>query len=510
MKQIMQLMVAAILGSAITIGAYHFSDFNHKTVTIQDNTGTPTATLSNYMPNVLTQTNSAAPGNFTEAAAKTMPAVVHIKSTQNVQQVRNNDPFGGGNDPFHQFREFFGDDFFGGDLFGGGNQRSRDPQPRVGTGSGVIISEDGYIVTNNHVIEGADEIEVTLYDKRSYIAKLIGTDPSTDIALLKVEDRALPTLELANSDDARVGEWVLAVGNPFNLSSTVTAGIVSAKGRNINILKGKAPIESFIQTDAAVNPGNSGGALVNADGDLLGINTAIATPTGTYAGYSFAVPANIVSKVVGDIKEYGIVQRGFLGISIRDLDGNLAKELELDISQGVYIDAVMPESSAEESGLEKGDVIIKVDNAGVNSAPELQEQIARHRPGDKVAVTVNRNGKDKVLYVTLKNKSGNTDVVTKGANAAILDLLGVDLATVGAAEAEELNIKGGVKITDLRPGKLTQATDIRKGFVILKLNDTYVSTVEEVIQLLSNKEGGVMMEGVYPDRPGLYYYAFGL
>ncbi len=506
MKRTFQLVVAAILGSFLTITAFQMTGLNQKTVIIKDAEGAPSsAALMNYDATASAPNNNFGPADFTYAAEKTTPAVVHIKSTQRATMAR-----GGGNMD-NPFKDFFGDgfdEFFFGPRGGG---RGGQPQPRVGTGSGVIIGSDGYIVTNNHVIEGADEIEVTLHDNRKYVAELIGTDPSTDIALIKVEDVGLPTLELANSDEARIGEWVLAVGNPFNLSSTVTAGIVSAKGRSINILreKSKTPIESFIQTDAAVNPGNSGGALVNTEGKLLGINTAIATPTGTYAGYSFAVPVNIVQKVIADLREHGIVQRGFLGIIIRDLDGTLAKELDLDLTQGVYVDSLAADGSAIAAGIEKGDVVVKVDGGTVNSVPELQEMIGRHRPGDVVDITVSRNGRERVIPVTLKNKEGNTKVVTK-ESAAVLEKLGVELSELSSSELTKMDIPSGVRVESLGEGKLRKFTDIRKGFIITEVNQKEVGSVQQFKKMMENMNEGelVTIGGVYGGGRSTYYYTF--
>ncbi len=513
MKRTFQLVLAAVLGSVITITAFQMTGLNQKTVIFQDADGkTSPAALSNYDPTATTPNNSVSaldsrfgPADFTYAAEKTTPAVVHIKSTQRARTVRGN----GGQD-MNPFKDFFGDGFdeF---FFGPNGGRGGQPQPRVGTGSGVIITKDGYIVTNNHVIEGADEIEVTLHDNHKYIAELVGTDPSTDIALLKVEGSGLPVLELANSDDAKVGEWVLAVGNPFNLSSTVTAGIVSAKGRSINILreKSKTPIESFIQTDAAVNPGNSGGALVNAEGKLLGINTAIATPTGTYAGYSFAVPVNIVHKVVDDLREHGVVQRGFLGIIIRDLDGTLAKELGLNLTQGVYVDSLAADGSAISAGIKKGDVVVKIDGGTVNSVPELQEMVGRHRPGDVVNITVSRNGREKTIPVTLKNREGNTKVVTK-ESTAVLEKLGVELEELNSDDLSKLGISSGIRVRDLDNGILRKLTDIREGFVITEVNQQPVGSVKQFQKMIENTREGelITIGGVYNGSKSVYYYTF--
>lgn len=533
MKQITQLVFAAILGSVITlVAAYNLLDINafSKDAEVvsttlaeaetQQNTSpkkdvsdsstnaqkpSTASKLSNFIPTFDPKSKARnIPFNFTEAAAKTMPAVVHITAKQTLAKrqpsSRRGGRGGGGMDGF--FRDFFGDDFFG--------EYGRPNRPRVGTGSGVIISADGYIVTNNHVVKDANEIEVSLFDKQTFEATVIGTDPSTDLALIKVEGTDLPKLELANSDEAKVGEWVLAVGNPFNLASTVTAGIVSAKGRNLNILQDKAPIESFIQTDAAVNPGNSGGALVNTDGKLLGINTAIATPTGTYAGYSFAVPANIVEKVVADIKNYGKVQRGFLGVMIRDLDGKLAKELDLDITQGVYVDSLLEDGSAKAAGIEKGDIIVKVDGKKIKSSPMLQEAVGTHRPGDHIAVTVNRGGELKNISIVLRNRAGNTEVVSKEAKSALLGKLGIEVKDLDREEAEKLGIDGGVEITNITRGKISRETDITNGFIITKINDKMVNTIKDLENALADKKGGVLIEGIYPNSPGAYYYGLGM
>ncbi len=518
MKRIFPLVFAAILGSAITLGVFlsFFQTAPATTTTPPSNASATNSTVStsanltntnhsNNYNTLFNKSSSSIPGDFTTAAAKSMPAVVHIKSTQKQQTAYKGR---GGNDSFDIFRDFFGEDFFFGSPYGG-------PRENAATGSGVIISDDGFIVTNNHVIADAHEVEVTLFDKRKYAATLIGTDPSTDIALLKIDDSRLPSLTLANSDNARVGEWVLAVGNPFNLSSTVTAGIVSAKGRNLDILKDRSAIESFIQTDAAVNPGNSGGALVNLTGDLLGINTAIATPTGTYAGYSFAVPANIVSKVIEDLKTHGTVQRGYLGVSIENVDGNFAKENNLSVNQGVFISDVTSGGSAAESGLRSGDVIVKIDDRTVKSAPDLQEMVARHRPGDTFTVTVNRNGVEKDIEVLLKNKYGNTKVTTLKSNKTIeSNLLGAKLKKLSNQDLQNLGLESGIQIISLnKGGQLARSTDIQEGFVITKINDKNVEGVEQFNQMLNelNQQGkGVLLSGVYPGYKSTYYYGFGL
>ncbi|MGB0430029.1 MAG: S1C family serine protease, partial [Bacteroidia bacterium] len=369
MKKILSLMVIALVASAVTIGAYEYLELGKQQVIIEKTESTP---AYRYVDNAVSSNGLA---DFTTAAELSTPSVVHIISTK-VSTYNSYDPW----------RELFGDDFFGGAPQ---NPKERRQQS---SGSGVIISEDGYIVTNNHVVSAADEVEITLFNKESYVATVIGTDPTTDLALLKIDAENLPRLKFANSDDVRIGEWVMAVGNPFNLESTVTAGIVSAKGRNINILRDQYSIESFIQTDAAVNPGNSGGALVDLSGNLIGINTAIATPTGVYAGYSFAVPANIVNKVCEDLKNYGMVQRGFLGVMIKGVDSRLADEFDLDVSSGVYIDNLVEDGAAAEAGIEKGDVIIEIDDHIVQQFDDIINYLDTRQVDDIVTLTVIRDG----------------------------------------------------------------------------------------------------------------------
>ncbi len=427
--------------------------------------------------------------DFTIAAEKAVNAVVHIKSTV-MRQVYGGSSFG---DPFLDF--FFGD-----------RGRHYSPQPQVGMGSGVIISNDGYIVTNNHVIESADDIEVTLNDKRSFKAKLIGVDPVTDIALLKIDASNLPTISFGDSDKLRIGEWVLAVGNPFNLTSTVTAGIVSAKARNINILSGAGgmKIESFIQTDAAVNPGNSGGALVNTSGELVGINTAIASQTGNYTGYSFAVPVSIVSKVVSDLKEYGVVQRAVLGINIMDINSQLAKEKDLDILEGIYVENVLEKGGAKEAGIRQGDVIIGINGTKVKSVSELLEQVSRYRPGDKISIKVERGKEIKDFNLTLKNKQGNTDITKEEG----IEILGAKFKEVGSDLKKQLGINYGLQVTEISQGRF-QSAGIRKGFIILKINDQPVRSQEEIEaitrKLLNSEEKAMFIIGAYPNGKVAYY-----
>ncbi|MBK7888133.1 MAG: Do family serine endopeptidase [Bacteroidetes bacterium] len=386
-----------------------------------------------------------------------------------------------------------------------GNPAPRQMPQQQSTGSGVIISEDGYVVTNNHVIENGSEVSITLNDKETFVAKVIGTDPSTDLALLKVDAKKLPHIALGNSDQVRVGEWVLAVGNPFNLTSTVTAGIVSAKARNINILPDQRfPIESFIQTDAAVNPGNSGGALVNLNGELIGINAAIASNTGSYSGYSFAIPVNIVKKVVKDLMEFGIVQRGFIGVSIRDIDADFAKEKEVNTLNGVYVNGLTEGGAAAVAGLKVGDIIKSINGFEIKSSPELQEQVGRFRPGDKIMVTVLRNNSEKIIPVILRNKDGNTEVTKNEA----INLLGAVLENASEAELSKLGVESGVKVKELQTGKLKSA-GLKDGFIITAIDNRKVRSAKEVTEYLESKKGGVLIEGAYPNGMKAYY-GFGM
>jgi Do/DeqQ family serine protease len=392
MRTFLAIILAGILGGVVTL-------FLDRKMHVGDKQGSNSFIPSLARPVSYTGNRSVDSMNrifsvgFGAAAEKSLEEVVHIRSTISARQSPNQ---------FDPFREFFGEE---GSPFGGSDRGGRGQHGQA-TGSGVIIRKDGYIVTNNHVVEGATELEVSLHNKRTFKAKLVGRDPSTDLALIKIEQENLPAATFANSDNVRVGDWVLAVGNPFDLASTVTAGIISAKARSIHILEDNAAIESFLQTDAAVNPGNSGGALVNLQGQLVGINTAIATPTGTYAGYAFAVPSNIVSKVVDDLLQYGKVHRAYLGVAIQDLDWTLAQDMKLNVSEGVLVQRISQNGAAAAAGIKNNDVIVKVGNRDVRSSAELLETIARHRPGDKVTLTVNRQGKESQIQVQLRNQAG--------------------------------------------------------------------------------------------------------
>ncbi len=375
------------------------------------------------------------------------------------------------------------------------------------SGSGVITSSDGYIITNNHVIEGGTSITVTTNDKQEFEARVVGRDPSTDLAVIKIESsKQLPYLSFANSDNVKVGEWVLAVGNPFNLNSTVTAGIVSAKARNINILESDASIESFIQTDAAVNPGNSGGALVDTKGNLVGINTAILTETGSYEGYSFAVPANLVKKVMADLIDFGTVQRGFLGVIIREVDADLAKREGLPNANGVYLDRVMDKSGAAQAGLKRGDVIVQIGNSRIKTMPQLQEQVGRYRPGDQIDVAYYRNSELKTTQITLRNSDNTTEIVTM-TDLNTIQELGLELRDLDKQEARSLG-RQGVIVRSIKRGSIIAGTNMDPGFIITHINDNRVKSTQEVAKQIESASGKVRIEGFYDRYPGEYVYAF--
>ncbi len=376
----------------------------------------------------------------------------------------------------------------------------------VATGSGVIVSSDGYIVTNNHVVDGSGRLVVSLDDKREYEGTIIGTDPSTDLALIKIDEKELTFLAFGDSDSLRVGEWVLAVGNPLNLELTITAGIVSAKGRSIDILEGQDRIESFIQTDAVVNPGNSGGALINTYGQLIGINTAIITQSGRYEGYSFAIPSNLVQKVIGDLREYGVVQRGLLGVFIREVDKDIADDLELENIAGILIERVVEDGGAERAGLESGDVIIGIDDSKTEGMPEMQELIGRHRPGDRVTVKYIRDGEIKKCSVVLGGVlNGNEPLAIQ--EEKMLRNLGCEVRNLTPAEREQI-ISNGIRVVSVFRNSKIDRTNMEPGFIITKLNDKKIVDVDQFVQLLENTSGKTILEGVYENYPGEYYYAF--
>ncbi len=376
------------------------------------------------------------------------------------------------------------------------------------SGSGVIISTDGYIVTNNHVIEDGNKYQVTMNDHREYDAKLIATDPFTDIALLKIEEKNLPTIVFGNSDSLRVGEWVLAVGNPFNLESTVTAGIVSAKGRSIDILEGEYTIESFIQTDAAVNPGNSGGALVNTNGELVGINTAIITRSGKYEGYSFAIPSTLVQKIIRDLRDYGEVKRGLLGVKIGPVDDRIAHELNLPKVEGVCINAVTPDGGAEDAGLQAFDVIVGINGTKIRAIPELQEQVGRMHPGSVIKLEYIREGKRFVANVTLKDKDMASKIVVKSEDDGLLGSMGFTLRELTTDERRKLRV-AGVYVENIKVGSIVEKTEMDPGYIITKVGEVKVGTVQEVLNELKKRRGTeIYLEGFYENYPGEYYYTF--
>ena len=444
----------------------------------------------------------AQPVDLTYAAEKSLPSVVHILSTKNskVQTVEvENDPFS----------DFFSDPFgfFGNPQGNGGKQRRSVRTPKQqGSGSGVIISADGYIVTNNHVVADADELTVTLNDNKEYSARIIGTDKASDLALIKIDGKNLPAITIANSDDIKVGEWVLAVGNPFNLTNTVTAGIVSAKARSLY----QNGVESFIQTDAAINPGNSGGALVNTRGELIGINAMLYSQTGSFSGYGFAIPTSIMNKVVADLKQYGTVQRALIGIQGQDVKNYVdakkdkGEDIDLGTMEGIYVAKVTEESAAEEAGMKEGDVITAIDGKPVSKMAELQEVLAKKRPGDKVTVTYLRDKKKATKTVTLKNEKGNTQVVKKAA----LDVLGGNFRAITNAQKEQLNIGYGLEVLKVNSGKLKTA-GITKGFIIQRVNDNAVKTIEDlqnaVKEASTSKDPVLYIQGVYPTGKKAYF-----
>lgn len=440
------------------------------------------------------------PVDLTYAAEKALPAVVHIKYVQNSKTKTvevQSDPFG----------DFFSDPFgFFGNPNGGTQRRQVQTPKREATGSGVIISNDGYIVTNNHVVEGADELTVTLNDNREYSARIIGTDKTTDLALIKVSAKDLPTLPIGDSNNLKVGEWVLAVGNPFNLNSTVTAGIVSAKARSL----GANGVESFIQTDAAINAGNSGGALVNTKGELVGINAMLYSQTGSYSGYGFAIPTNIMNKVVDDLKKYGTVQRAILDIKGSDVHNYIdaqkdkGEKVDLGTNDGIYIAEVTEGGAGEAAGLQKGDVIVSIDNKKVTKMSELQEYLNGKRPGDKVSITYLRNKKSITKSTTLKNAQGNTNVV----KPADIDVLGGNFREITSEQKQNLNISYGLEVLKVNNGALKEA-GINRGFIIQKINDEPIKTLDELQSIVkkasTSKEPVLFIQGIYSTGKKAYF-----
>lgn len=485
-KQFFIVLLSAALGAGISI--FYVNNKLENNVAKQDET----PTKNNFT--TVSYSNNAQPVNFVAASSVATPAVVHVTTSYKVDNTTS--------------QQFYGDDIF---QYFFGNPQQAQPRESKASGSGVIISKDGYIITNNHVIDNANDIQVNLSNNKSYTGKLIGKDKDTDLALIKIDATDLPYLNFANSDSVKIGEWVLAVGNPFNLASTVTAGIVSAKGRSINLLENfngnsNTAIESFIQTDAAVNPGNSGGALVNTQGDLIGINTAIASPSGVYAGYAFAVPANIASKVVSDLKEYGAVQRAFLGVNISSVDNEIANKMDLDKPTGVYLQNVIKGGAAEEAGLKNDDVIVAINNKNIENVSALQEEIASHNPGDKVEVTYIRKGNTEKVLLTLKNKYNEEALINY--DNELLKKLGIEIENLNSKELYSQGLKFGIKVVSVNSnGLIGQYTDMKKGFIITMIDDESVDSVEKFKEIISNKKGRLLIEGKYPGVRNDFLYA---
>ncbi|NND94261.1 MAG: PDZ domain-containing protein [Flavobacteriales bacterium] len=480
MKRFLGFTAAALLGGFVSLLAFKGLIQEKETVRVIEKESAPIQYAS--FP------AAAADGtamDFTDAAERTVNAVVHIQTESVNPQAMN---------PWFE-------------LFNQGM-----PHTMRSSGSGVIISQDGYVVTNNHVVANAQKIQLTLNDNRTLNAELIGADPAFDLALLKVEEEGLPSVSFGNSDDVQIGEWVLAVGNPFNLTSTVTAGIVSAKGRNINILEYDPnreifPVESFIQTDAAVNPGNSGGALVNTRGELIGINTAIASRTGSYSGYSFAVPSSIVQKVTHDLLEYGDVKRAYIGVSIADLNQEAADRLGIEDVSGVYVRGLTPGGAAAEVGIESGDIIKEVAGHDVTNVPELQERISTYRPGDEVEIVVKRGNKLLAYDVVVRDREGNA-TITPTTKVEVIEAMGGLFEKPSKGDLSRLNISSGAKLKQDRSGYFRRA-GIKEGFIITRIDKKNITGPEDVTALLDSKEGGVLIEGVYPNGT-VAYYGFGI
>jgi Do/DeqQ family serine protease len=482
MKKLFSTLFVACLGGlvALSTARYFYSNEKNNTDQITKPFEHQNVTLANYSGHQ----NSDLNAGFTNAAEKSVNAVVHIKTISEQVNNLNYDPFA----------EWFY-----------GPQKRQQNYSQEGSGSGVIISDDGYIVTNNHVIAGADKIEVILNDRRTYVGEIVGTDASTDVALIRIKEKNLPFLSYGNSELVKVGEWALAVGNPFNLESTVTAGIISAKGRSNILDVNKRPIESFIQTDAAVNPGNSGGALVNVNGELIGINTAIASNNGAYQGYSFAVPVNIVKKIVSDLVEFGMVQRAYFGVSIRDLDAKFAADKNIKLLKGIYVNGVTSGGSAEDAGVQEGDVITKIESVNVGSVSELQEQLSKYRPGDKINILAMRNNKEMNLSATLKSLDNTTSLVKKSeVIKKSISALGAEFEEMTTTDLTKFRLENGVKIKKLSAGKLAQV-GIKEGFIITSIDKKKVSTVQDITNLLENKSGTILLEGFYPNGARAYY-----
>ncbi|MBB5620189.1 Do/DeqQ family serine protease [Pedobacter cryoconitis] len=510
MKKIALIVLAAFIGGAVAIGGYKMFERSSNGMTLTEKQNV----LFASNPSKISSTGAV---DFVQAAAAVSPAVVHIRTTFKAEGSDG----GGSGSPMDMMEEFFG---------GRGGRRSR--APRAASGSGVILTPDGYIVTNNHVVDNADKIQVVLSDRRKVEAKVIGRDPNTDLALIKVDASDLPVVKMGNSDNVQVGEWVLAVGFPLDLQTTVTAGIVSAKSRAIGILNrdqqpteeeyeeyqrtGKAPartnsaIESYIQTDAAINPGNSGGALVNANGELIGINAAIASQTGTNEGYGFAIPVNLAKKILEDFKKYGSVKRGYVGVTFQELNADAAENLKISDVSGLYVNDVMPNGGGAAAGIKKGDIIKKVEGREVFASPDLQEKIGRMSPGDKVQLTISRDGKEQNVNVTLKgdeslNKAKT--VLAAKTTGTTMSKLGASFAPASPAIKAKFGAKNGVVVTAVEPGKAFDNLDIPKGLLVTSINGKPVNSAKDVEAALpTSKNGKTTVAGIGPN--GNYTFSF--
>ena len=479
-KYLLGALLMAIFGAVLALFAYTKLIDKPAIAATKDSSRIDVQQAKAYLTSLQTQEGQI---DFTYAAEQTVHAVVHVHIKM----------AGSPDNPIMQW--FYGDR----------NSKQREVN---GYGSGVIISSDGYIITNNHVVESAESVDVTLNDKRTYTAKVIGRDPASDIALLKIKADNLPFIKYGDSEALKLGEWVLAVGNPFNLTSTVTAGIVSAKGRGgLNLNENAYSVESFIQTDAALNMGNSGGALVNTKGLLVGIASAILSPNGAYAGNSFAIPVTIVKKVVNDLKEYGHVQRALIGVSIKDVESDDADKLKLPEVKGVLITRVTDDGSAKAAGLKANDVIMKFDGIDVNSVAELQEQVSQHRPGDKAIVTFIRNSKENTVPLVLKNQAGTTSLVTTSMDNAGEQAFGARLEPLGSDEMSSLDIDYGVKVTEINDGKFKDI-GMARGYVILSVNGKKVKTAQDVKDYTNNEKSLKSISGIQPDGT-IHDYQFG-
>lgn len=489
LKKLIPYTFVGVISGATTFGAIHY--FSYKNSDSEFSYFAPKNNDAKYATFNMTGVGD----DFVKASKMTVPAVVSIKNYSNRTSARSEQDM---------FDLFFGNPF-------GNNQKQQQQQPKdtpTGMGSGVIISPDGYIISNNHVVAGASKLEVVLSNKKSYVANLVGTDPTTDIALLKIEEKGLPYLNFANSDNVEVGQWVLAVGNPMGLNSTVTAGIVSAKGRSIDLLsqQSRTPIESFIQTDAAINPGNSGGALVNPNGELIGINSAISSKTGYYEGYGFAVPANLARKVVEDIKKFGLVQRGFLGVKSLDLSDtrqvsiyNQQNKTNIKSGDGVYLIEVVDKGGAEAAGLRPGDIITKVDETAVSNYYDLSFAVGSKRPGDKVAVTYLRNGRTNTVNVTLRDEKGGTSFRSK-ADLTVTEKIGADFEPLSERFKTDYGLNSGVVAKNVQSGSEMSKIGVVDNYIVIEVNGKPVNSQKDIEKILNGYSGNVQVK--YVDEYG--------